>query len=355
MTYATGSYDDVMLSGRLRRSRRRSSSSLAPVLLGLVGSAVIGGVILKLEPESLPSAPRPSLPRHAAVPAKAPVDPALALAMMSVPLGQAAPLAAEFAMASVEPGAAVVDETEKVAVVAEAAAPTLPVDEGSDSAVLPPPAAGLSPLVASVPLPVPRPSEFSERPRPGPVRRPSRMASTLPPSAAPPADNRSFFEKLFGNSQPSGPTLAYAAPEDGVMTRLFRPSVTASSDGQTAIYDISAHTVYLPDGTQLEAHSGLGEFLDDPRSMSAKNRGVTPPSLYDLTMREKPFHGVRALRLTPVGNRSVFGRVGLLAHTFMLGPNGDSNGCVSFRNYGAFLQAYTNGDVKRLAVVARRS
>ena len=36
----------------------------------------------------------------------------------------------------------------------------------------------------------------------------------------------------------------------------------------------------------------------------------------------------------------------------MLGPNGDSNGCVSFKDYEAFLQAYQNGQVKRLAVVA---
>jgi hypothetical protein len=36
----------------------------------------------------------------------------------------------------------------------------------------------------------------------------------------------------------------------------------------------------------------------------------------------------------------------------MLGPNGDSNGCVSFRNYDAFLRAYESGKVKRLAVVA---
>jgi hypothetical protein len=36
----------------------------------------------------------------------------------------------------------------------------------------------------------------------------------------------------------------------------------------------------------------------------------------------------------------------------MLGPNGDSNGCVSFRDYGAFLRAYKQGKVKRLVVVA---
>jgi hypothetical protein len=37
----------------------------------------------------------------------------------------------------------------------------------------------------------------------------------------------------------------------------------------------------------------------------------------------------------------------------MLGPNGDSNGCVSFRDYDAFLQAYLNRRIKRLAVVTR--
>ena len=81
-------------------------------------------------------------------------------------------------------------------------------------------------------------------------------------------------------------------------------------------------------------------------------RGATPPATYDLKLRESLFHGVQALRLTPIDS-NVFGRAGLLAHTFMLGPNGDSKGCVSFRNYDAFLQAYLRGEVKRLAVVAR--
>ena len=35
------------------------------------------------------------------------------------------------------------------------------------------------------------------------------------------------------------------------------------------------------------------------------------------------------------------------------GPSGDSNGCVSFKNYDAFLRAFQSGEVKRLAVVAK--
>jgi hypothetical protein len=39
----------------------------------------------------------------------------------------------------------------------------------------------------------------------------------------------------------------------------------------------------------------------------------------------------------------------------MLGPNGDSFGCVSFRNYDAFLQAFKEQKIKHLAVVASLS
>jgi hypothetical protein len=60
---------------------------------------------------------------------------------------------------------------------------------------------------------------------------------------------------------------------------------------------------------------------------------------------------VHALRLIPVEDGTTFGRTGLLAHTYMLGPNGDSNGCVSFKDYDAFLEAYENHEITRLAVV----
>ena len=49
----------------------------------------------------------------------------------------------------------------------------------------------------------------------------------------------------------------------------------------------------------------------------------------------------------------MFGREGILAHHYLLGPNGQSNGCVSFANYPEFLNAYLNGEIDRLAVVER--
>ena len=143
--------------------------------------------------------------------------------------------------------------------------------------------------------------------------------------------------------------------ENPILTtpRRLGALLTSGYDKWTAVYDITARSVYLPDGTRLEAHSGLGDSLDDPRYVSVHDRGATPPHLYQLELRESLFHGVQALRLTPIGEGDLFGRVGLLAHPYMLGPRGDSNGCVSFKNYDAFLRAYQSGQVKRLAVVAR--
>jgi hypothetical protein len=164
------------------------------------------------------------------------------------------------------------------------------------------------------------------------------------------ADKPSFFERLFGKPKPL--TLAYAAPEDGTIDDNTRGIIAGRYDRQTAVYDISAHRVYLPNGVVLEAHSGRGADFDDPRHTSERMQGPTPVNVYDLKMRESLFHGVEAIRLIPQNDDKVFGRSGFLAHTFMLGARGDSFGCVSFRNYEAFLQAYKRGEIKHLAVVA---
>jgi hypothetical protein len=163
------------------------------------------------------------------------------------------------------------------------------------------------------------------------------------------ADTRSIWDKLFGKPA-SALTLAYAGAETG---SLGSGHGVGLYDHSTAVYDITAHKVYLPDGTTLEAHSGLGALLDDPRHADVKMRGVTPPAVYDLQPREAMFHGVEALRLIPEDESQALGRDGLLAHSYMLGPNGDSNGCVSFKDYEAFLQAYKNHEITRLAVVER--
>ena len=82
---------------------------------------------------------------------------------------------------------------------------------------------------------------------------------------------------------------------------------------------------------------------------------MTPPNVYTLELRKDLFHGVRAIRLNPVDGSKMFGRDGILAHTYMLGPRGDSNGCVSFKNYDEVLNAFLRGEVTRMVVVTSAS
>jgi hypothetical protein len=214
-------------------------------------------------------------------------------------------------------------------------------------------------LAMAVPLPPERSKSTAARVAPGPTRNPFSQEALVARAkaalmAAKSESKSSFFDKLFG--KPDAPALAYASAEAGVTStgeprdNAFSPS---DDDRYTAVYDITAKTVYMPDGSKLEAHSGLGARMDDPRAVHVRMQGATPPHIYDLKMREALFHGVAAIRLTPVGGEDmIHGRTGLLAHTYMLGPRGDSNGCVSFRDYNAFLQAFKRGEVKRLVVVS---
>jgi hypothetical protein len=133
------------------------------------------------------------------------------------------------------------------------------------------------------------------------------------------------------------------------------PSVEAlQREAGIAIYDIERGKVYMPNGETLEAHSGIGRMRDKPAFVSWRNSGPTPPHVYDLKLRESPFLGVEAIRLTPVGgDAAVFGRAGFLAHTYMLRRPGDSNGCIVFKEYHRFLAAFKKGQIKRLVVVPR--
>jgi hypothetical protein len=209
-------------------------------------------------------------------------------------------------------------------------------------------------LESDVPLPLPRPRDHvlsaghdDHVSAPPAATRVAVAPSAVPDAVAPPVNNGpSFFDRLFGRAQGLGSAMAYASPEDNGLGGV------PGRAGGTAIYEISTHTVHMPDGTKLEAHSGIGPLRDNPSGVTLRMRGATPPNVYQLSMRESLFHGVQALRLTPTGG-TTFGRGGLLAHTYMLGPNGDSNGCVVFKNYRAFLAAYETGQVRRLVVVDR--
>jgi hypothetical protein len=197
------------------------------------------------------------------------------------------------------------------------------------------------------------PAPFATTSVPLPRARPSdarlEAASRAPADNTAPGDQRTLLQKL-SDLVPGRFTLASLTTGDS----LFRSGPDLASlgyDSFTAVYDISAQAVYLPNGVRLEAHSGLGNRMDKVDSVGERMVGATPPGTYELKPREKLFHGVRALRMTPVDSESTLGRTGLLVHNYMLGPDGASNGCVSIRNYERFLKAYSDGEVTRLVVV----
>ena len=195
---------------------------------------------------------------------------------------------------------------------------------------------GVQKILASIPKPPTRPrfkeayqaiaAHFKTTKEPLEQRPPEALAYAPQPTTENP------IEKLFG-----------------VVRQMAAPT---QPTGGVAVYKISEHTVTLPDGTRLEAHSGLGHMRDNPQFQHVRMRGPTPIHTYNLSWRERPFHGVKAIRLTPLGGeRSIFNRDGLLAHTYMLNPAGASNGCVSFRDYTPFQRAFERGEIRQLAVI----
>jgi hypothetical protein len=197
-----------------------------------------------------------------------------------------------------------------------------------------------------------------------PIAAPASVPSLPPPELAP---VRVMTPPPFPPARPATQNSAASAPQVEVAS-LTTGSIPGSgtlperettavpkwhAGNRVAVYDIAGQMVYLPNGERLEAHSGLGHKRDDPRYTRIKMQGPTPPNVYDLTMRERLFHGVRAIRLNPVDEAKMYGRDGMLAHTYLLGPSGQSNGCISFKDYSRFLRAFQRGEIDRIVVVSR--
>jgi type VI secretion system (T6SS) effector TldE1-like protein len=208
-----------------------------------------------------------------------------------------------------------------------------------------PPRTAVPPVVAAVPMP--RADARSRVAQAAPKPKAAAQAGFQLASAGDTPVRLAYAPTdSMSGSDVTGPPLKELAPKDS-------DPLADIDTSRTAIYDITARTVYLPSGKRLEAHSGLGSQMDDPRHISKRMTGPTPPNVYKLRMRESLFHGVQAIRLIPTDESKMFGRAGILAHTYMLGPNGQSNGCVSFSDYAAFLEAFKRGEIDRLVVVER--
>ncbi|MEE7482805.1 hypothetical protein MPAR168_18825 [Methylorubrum populi] len=347
-----------------RPVRRRRRLPVAALALTALGGLALAGM---LQPQDAAAPAAMDGAQAAGGTERAETDQATALAWMLDPapvlqtasrgFTQAAPRTVVPVPAAAEPAATL------------AALPTAEVAAAAPALAARPAPPTAARIALTVPLPVRRPEGFRFEPPMQTARLGSaRVAAASSPRAAESTrsvfsaavtDDRSFFEKMFDlPASPAAPSqdkaMAYAALDSGAVDSAARRRLVPGpvAEPGVAVYDISAATVTLPSGEVLEAHSGLGVAQDNPDYVHVRMRGATPPGVYDLREREALFHGVRAIRLNPVGgSRAIHGRDGILAHTYMLGPSGASNGCVVFKNYTRFLQAYLRGEVRRMVVV----
>ncbi|MGA0561511.1 DUF2778 domain-containing protein [Ancylobacter sp. VNQ12] len=206
-------------------------------------------------------------------------------------------------------------------------------------------------VASVVPLPMANPL-FAGRVMPGDQPEDSLTLAPLPPrkpgipTQAAPVDVAMLPPPMEEDMAPA----AAEPPADTAPEAKDELRYPAAED-RFAIYDIRAKKLYLPGGRKLEAHSGYGDKFDDVRYVHVKMLGPTPPNRYKLRMREALFHGTEAVRMTPVGEGKMYGRNGFLLHPYLLGPRGDSNGCISIADYDAFLASFKKGEVEEVIVV----
>lgn len=201
-----------------------------------------------------------------------------------------------------------------------------------------------TPEIDDVPLPSARPEIRTAKVEP---------EQTIPMRAQREPAAREAPKTLMAYARPSNP-LAEEKEEKGGFSLFGNKRSTLPGRGsKIAVYDITAGVVHMPDGRKLKASSGRGEYRDNPKYVHVRMRGSTPPNVYHLRMREALFHGVEAIRMTPVNQKMMFGRDGMLTHSYLLRRRGDSSGCVVFANYPDFLNAFKRGEVKTLIVVPK--
>ncbi|GGB06241.1 hypothetical protein GCM10011491_37920 [Brucella endophytica] len=221
----------------------------------------------------------------------------------------------------------------------------LTMDEAAETETAEAPDTDDADLPDDVPLPQFRPPNGEDR----------KPASERARAIARQADPRVDRDNDRETQKPQ--LMAFARPDNpqkGGIGQAFRDMFGSrpKAGNGIAVYDISAAKVYMPDGSVLEAHSGIGKMADNPRYVHVKMNGPTPPHTYNLRMRESRFHGVEAIRMLPVDGKNKYGRDGFLTHSYLLrGGRAESHGCVAFRDYDRFLKAFKQGKVKQMIVV----
>ena len=273
----------------------------ATVLLPRTAAAQAAHRACLRAPGAVP-APGPAAPGSNATPSPAPqvhadfaglLDPSASFGAAPLPLGRSAPLQAGLQLAQASPLlAADMAATPGAMASVDLSEPDDPELNLPDQAQPDTTVAEAQKSILEVPLPAPRPFELrapavaEPRVLTPPANRRTRTA-VLPNT---PADDRTFFEKLFGVKRSAETALGYAAPQE---SRRRRPRTAAQTRRRLqAVVVLPVHgdlrhqgaqRSTMPNGERLEAHSGLGDRLDDPRFVHERMKGLGRPYVYDLS------------------------------------------------------------------------
>lgn len=211
---------------------------------------------------------------------------------------------------------------------------------------------GLAALPDAVPVPTARPQIKSKVVQEDEPNKAGERIVREEPASKPERDKPRDREVALARPENPGQNSDRPNSSFGQSLRnIFGGGGVRAGNG-VAVYDISAAKVYMPDGSVLQAHSGIGKMADNPKYQHVKMNGPTPAHTYHLKMRERRFHGVEAIRMLPVDGKNKFGRDGFLTHSMLLrGRPNQSHGCVAFKDYNKFLRAFKQGKVKKMIVV----
>ena len=181
----------------------------------------------------------------------------------------------------------------------------------------------------------------------GNLGKSARHASVT--ATAPAAGHAARFYSIARTKRSSSKKLASTLGQS--LRNLF--GCKSKPGNGIAVYDINTDKTSMPDGNVLEAHSGIGNMVDNPRYVHIKMDVPTPPRTYNLKIRKSRFHGFVAIRMLPFDGKNKYGRDSLLTHSYLLhGSSEKSHGYVALTEYKRFLTALKQGKVKQRVIVS---
>ena len=181
------------------------------------------------------------------------------------------------------------------------------------------------------------------------ARPPRRRSTTLAYAAPPP---------VSAGVAPRSPGVATWAAAGGVGNFLRGLIVQHEPDLAfrrpcRRLRHLRPHRSICPTARGSRRIPASGRRATIPRKVNERMRGPTPPATYALSPREDSVPRRRRPAADPDRQQRLSAAPACSPIPTCWGRTATSNGCVSFRDYDAFLRAFRSGEITKLVVVSR--